>query len=818
MGDFRSDLKYSLRMLVANPAFTLTAVAALALGIGANTAIFTVVDTVLLKPLTYPDADRIVRFMNTSPHGSGTSSSPVNFNVWRAQSSVFQDVAAYDFGGPGFNLTGAVPEQVHGIHVSEAYFRLLGAPVLLGRTFTPQEDSPNGGHAVVISYGFWQRRFGGNKNIVGSAISLSNETYTIVGVLGKSFVNDPPADLWVPFQIDPNSTNLGHYFFVSGRLKPGVTLDQANAELKLAANEYRRLHPQDMGPDNGFGVQPLRDSIVAGARTSLLVLLGAVSFVLLIACANVANLLLARAAGRKREFAIRAAMGASPVRIMRQLLTESVVLAVTGGILGLVIGYAGVRGLLAISPADLPRIGEHGAAVIIDWRVLAFTLAVSLLTGVLFGLFPAIGASRPDLNSTLKESSNRSGTGFRQGKARALLVVSEVSLALVLLIGAALLIRTYIALRNVNPGFDAHDVLTLEMSLTGDRFSKTSGVAQVARDARERLNAIPGVEGSAFSCCLPLMVGYGLPFNIIGRPTDKSPWTGGSSWMSASPGYFSVFKIPILRGRDFTEQDDGAAPGVVIINESFAKKYWGNQNPIGQQLLIGKGVGPQFTENPRQVIGVVADVHDGGLNRDPFPLMIVPSAQVTDGLTILNASIQPMIWMVRTHGDPHQYITAITQQLRLASGGFPVARVRTMDDIVVQSTARQDFNMLLLTIFGAVALILAAIGIYGLMAYSVQQRTQEMGIRMALGADRGRIRDLVVWQGMRLAIVGVVLGIAAGFGLTRFLASFLFGVKTWDPLVFATVPVVLSAVALLAVWFPATRASRLDPQQALRIE
>ncbi|HEV2132909.1 MAG TPA: ABC transporter permease [Terracidiphilus sp.] len=818
MSDFRNDLKYSLRMLVANPAFTLTAVAALALGIGANTAIFTVVDTVLLKPLTYPDAERIVRFMNTSPNGRGASSSPVNFNLWRAQTSVFENVAAYDFGGPGFNLTGTVPEQVHGIHVSEGYFRLFGAPVLLGRTFTPQEDSPDGGHVVVISYGFWQRRFGGNPKVVGSAISLSNENYTIIGVLGKSFVTDPPADLWVPFQIDANSTNLGHYFFVSGRLKPGVTLDQANAELKLAADQYRRLYPQDMGPKDGFGVEPLRDSIVAGARTSLLVLLGAVSFVLLIACANVANLLLARAAGRKREFAIRAAMGARPLRIMRQLLTESVVLAMTGGILGLVLGYAGVRGLLAVSPAGLPRVGEHGAAVSVDWRVLAFTLGVSLLTGILFGLFPAIGASRPDLNTTLKESSNRSGTGFRQGKARALLVISEVSLALVLLIGAALLIRTYIALRNVNPGFDAHDVLTLEMSLTGDRFMKTAGVAQVARDARERLDAIPGVEESAFSCCLPLNVGYGLPFNIIGRPTGKSPWTGGSSWMSASPGYFSVFKIPIVRGRDFNEHDDGSAPGVVLINETFAKKYWGNQNPLGQQMLIGKGMGPQFTENPRQVIGVVADVHDGGLNRDPFPLMIVPSAQVTDGLTKLNASIQPMIWMVRTHGDPHQYITAITQQLRLASGGFPVAHVQTMDDIVIQSTARQNFNMLLLTIFGAVALILAAIGIYGLMAYSVQQRTQEMGIRMALGADRGRIRDLVVWQGMRLAIIGVVLGIAAGFGLTRFLASFLFGVKTWDPLVFATVPVVLSAVALLAVWFPATRAARLDPQQALRIE
>jgi len=511
-------------------------------------------------------------------------------------------------------------------------------------------------------------------------------------------------------------------------------------------------------------------------------------------------------------------MGASRLRIMRQLLTESVVLSIAGGVLGLALGYVGVRALLAVSPADLPRIGEHGGAVGIDWRVLAFTLGVSFLTGILFGLFPAIGASRPDLNSTLKESSNRSGTGFRQGRARSLLVISEVSLALVLLAGAALLIRTYIALRNVNPGFDAHNVLTLEMSLTGDRFLKTAGVAQIARDGRERLNAIPGVEQSSFTCCLPISVGYGLPFNIVGRATDKSPWTGDTNWMSASPGYLSVFKIPILHGRDFTEQDNGSAPGVVIINEALAKKYWPKQNPVGQQVLIGKGIGPQFVEGPRQVIGVMADFHSAGLDNDPDELMMVPTSQVTDGMTALNSGIQPMIWLVRTHGDPHQYIDAITKQLRLVSGGFPVAHVRPMTEVVVQSTSRQDFNMLLLIIFGATALILAAIGIYGLMAYTVQQRTQEMGIRMALGADRAHIRGLVVWQGMKLAIAGVVLGIIAAFGLTRLLASFLFGVKAWDPLVFVSVPIILTAVALLAVWFPATRASRLDPQQALRME
>jgi len=819
MSDFRGDLRYAFRMLLGNPAFTITAIAALALGIGANTAIFTVVDNVLLKPLTYPQPDRMVQFMNVFPDGKSPVGSPVNYNVWRQQTSVVHDVTAYDFGGPGFNLTGgAVPEQIKGIHVTEAYFRLFGAPVLLGRTFTPQEDSPNGGHVVVISYGLWQRKFGGDPHVIGKTLSLSNDPYTIVGVLGSTFATDPPADIWLPFQIEPNSTNLGHFFFVAGRLNDGVTVAQANAQLKLAADAYRREHPNDMGPHDGFGVQPLRDSIVAGARSSLLILLGAVGFVLLIACANVANLLLVRATGRKREFAIRAAMGAGRARIIRQLLTESILLGVTGGILGLILGYAGVRALLAVSPADLPRVGEHGASVALDWRVLLFTLGIAVLTGILFGLFPAIGASRPDLNSTLKESSNRSGTGFRQSKARSLLVISEVSLALVLLIGAALLIRTFLALRAVNPGFDPHNVLTLEMSLNGDRYQTTGAVAQLVRDGRQRLDAIPGVEESAESCCLPLEGGFGLPFNIVGRPTGKDPYTGGAGWLPISPGYFSVFRIPILQGRDFNDRDTLAAPGVVIISEAMAKKYWPKQSPIGQQIVIGKGVGPAFEEPARQIIGVAGDVRDGGLNNDPFPVMMIPQAQTTDGSTKLNSGIGPVVWLVRTHGDPHQYISAITEQLRQASGGLPVAHVRPMTEVVAQSMARQDFNMLLLIIFGASALILAAIGIYGLMAYSVQQRTQEMGIRMALGADRVRIRNLVVWHGMRLALIGVVLGIGAAFGLTRFIASFLYGVKTWDPLVFVTTAVTLSVVALLAVWMPATRASRLDPQRALRVE
>ncbi len=817
MGDFWKDVKHALHLFFKSPGFTIAAVSALALGIGANTAIFTVVNAVLLKPLAYPDADRIVACELTGPEGSDAIASIPKFQIWQQQTSVFKDVAAYDFAGPGFNITGDRPELVHGIHVSEAWFRVFGAPVMLGRTFTPQEDAPNGGRVVVLSYGLWQRKFGGRPDIIGKSLPLGNEPYTIIGVLGRDFVSEPDAEIWLPFQFEPNSSNQGHFFQAAAMLKPGATLARANAQMKLAWQQYLRTFPK-VNPQGGFGVEALRDSIIRDARKSLLVLLGAVGLVLLIACANVANLLLVRATGRRREFAIRSALGAKRSRIVRQLLTESVMLGLAGGLLGLILGFVGVRALLAISPAGLPRIGEDGSAIGMDWRVLGFTLAVAILTGILFGLFPAFSVSRTDLNSSLKDSSNRSGTSMRHGKARALLVVSEVSLALVLLIGSALLIRTFVALHAVNPGFDGHNVLTMEMSLTGPRFEKTAGVAQLSHDGRQRLNAIPGVEDSAFTCCLPIQGQFGLPFTIVGKPVDPSKGPPGAGWMSASPDYYKLFRIPILRGREFTDQDTAGAPGVALINEALAKQFFPKENPLGQQIVIGHTVGPEFEEPARQIVGVVANTHDGGLSRDPGPLMIVPDAQVTDGMTKLNAGIVPLRWVVRTHRDPRQLTQVITEQLRQASGGFSVSRVRLMDEVVSRSTARESFNMMLLTIFGVVALVLAGIGIYGLMAYSVEQRTQEMGIRMALGADRGVIRKLVVWRGMRLALVGVVLGIGAAFGLTRFLASFLFGVKAWDPIVFVAVPLILTGVALLAVWLPATRASKLNPMVALRVE
>jgi len=820
MGSLGNEIKHSLHMFFKNPGFTIAALAALALGIGANTAIFTVVNTVLLKPLTYPNADRMVEFFHHPASGgsllaSNLASIPV-FRLYQRQTNVFQDVAAYDFTSPGFNLTGDRPEQLHGIHVTEGYFRLFGAQAMLGRTFTPLEDSPHGGKVVVLSYGFWQRRFGGDPAIVGKWLSLGNEPYTIVGVIGKEFFSDPDADIWLPFQFEPESTNGNQYFQVAARLKPGITLEAANAQMKLATEEYYRIFPRS-SPSEGqiFAVLPLRDLIIGDARRSLLVILGAVGLVLLIACANVANLLLVRASGRKRELAIRSVLGASRGRIIRQLLAESVLLAVAGAALGLILGFAGVRALLAVSPAGLPRLGENGSAVAIDWHVLAFTLAVALLTAVVFGLFPAFAASRTDLNTSLKEGSNRSGTGFRAGKTRSLLVTSEVSLALVLLIGAALLIRTFISLRAVSPGFDSQNVLTAEMSMTGSLLHTTAGIAQLSRNARNRLNAIPGVQVSASTVWLPNQVDDALAFQIPGHPVRG--WIVGR-WMSFSPGYLSVFKIPILRGRDFRETDTIAAPGVVLINQAFANRFWPNEDPVGRQIQINTGMGVQADEPPRTIIGLVGDSHNNGLGHPPDPMMMVPTAQVVDWYAAAYSDTSAMIWVARTHGDPHKAFAAFTEQLRLASGGLPVAHVRTMEEVMGRSTARQSFNMLLLTIFGAVALVLAAIGIYGLIAYAVEQRTQEMGIRMALGADPSAIRKLVVWQGVRLFLVGVAVGIAAAFGLTRLIATILFGVRPWDPVVFISAPLILSAVALLAVWLPATRASKLDPMQALRAE
>ena len=817
---FVKDLKHSLRMFAQSPAFTLAAVAALTLGIGVNTAIFSVVNAVLLRPVAFPEPDRLVVFGTTNPDGGlFPGGSPAKFAHYRRQTDVVQDVAAYRSGVTNYT-GGNSPEQLRSGQVSADFFRLFGSPVVLGRTFTPEEDLPKGPPAAILSHRLWTERFNRDPGIIGKPISLSSETYTVVGVLGEFSFEEfgPTPQVWVPFQLDPNTTDQGHYFQIAGRLKPGITLEQAQARLKLSTEEFERRFPKSLGSGNPtFTAEPVQQVLVRNVRSSLLVLAGAVSFVLLIACANVANLLLARATGRRREIAIRAAIGGSRGRIIRQLLTESVVLSLAGGVLGLLLGVLGIRALLAINTAGLPRVGQEGALVGVDWRVLAFTLAVAIGTGILFGLIPALQGSRADLTTTLKESSGRSGTGFKQNKARSILVVTEVALALVLLIGSALLIRTAIALGRVDPGFDATNVLTMRMSLSGPRFLESEGVERIVRDGVERIRALPGVVNASATCCVPLQGGYGLPFVIIGRPLEER-FHGGGSWMTVSPGYFEVFKIPVKRGRTFTEQDKGGSPPVVIINEAMARQYWPDSNPLESRLAIGRGVMREFADEPeRQIVGVVGDSRDGGLNNDPGPKMFIPQAQVPDAANALNVRITPMAWVVRTQVAPQSISAAIQEQLRQATG-LPVSDVRTMEEVVSRSTSRQQFNMWLMTVFGASALLLAAIGIYGLMAYSVEQRTQEIGIRLALGAQAAQVKNMVVVQGMRLAIVGVIIGVAAAFALARFISTFLFGVTTRDPLVFGGVPILLTAVALVAVWLPARRASQVDPIIALRYE
>jgi putative ABC transport system permease protein len=819
---FLQDLKHAFRMFRQNRVFTAAAVAALALGIGANTAIFSVVSAVLLKPLPYPNPDDVVFFMSVARQGGfgNPGASPAKFAHFAQQTSVTQDATA--FRTFTVNYTGgASPEQLQAGQVSASYFKLFGAPVLRGRTFSPDEDRPGGPRVAVLSYGLWQRRFGGDPNVIGKTIQISGDPHDVIGIIGPQFdlaeLGEPP-ELWVPFQLDPNTVDQGHFFQSAGRLKPGVSLEQAQEKFKLSAKDYVAKFPGALGDGGSFTVQRMQQVFVRQARPTLLILSAAVAFVLLIACANVANLLLVRATARKREVALRAAIGAGRGRIVRQLLTESVLLSLMGGAIGLGVGVLGIRALLSINTAGLPRIGTDGVLVGLDWRVLAFTIAISVGTGILFGMFPALQSSRTDLTTALKDSTGRSGATLRHNKARSILVVVEVALALLLLVGSALLIRTLVNLRNVQPGYDATHVLTMRMALTGEKYAQTASMEQLLRTGLERLRGLPGVQAAAATCCVPLEGGYGLPFRIIGRPLEKGPFHGGGSWLTVSPGYFDVFKIAITRGRAFNERDDALAPGAVIINEAFAKQYFKDKDPIGERLMIGAGVMKELNqERERQIVGVARDVRDGGLNNEPGPHMYVPNAQVPDALNALNLRITPVAWVVRTQGEPYSVSTAVQEQLRQVTG-LPVSNIRSMEEIVARSISQQRFNVLLMSVFGASALLLAAIGIYGLMAYSVAQRTQEIGIRIALGAEAEQVRRMVVVQGMRLAIVGVVVGLAAAWGLTRWLTSVLYQVQARDPAVFIVMPLVLTVVSLIAVWLPARRASAVSPLTALRAQ
>jgi putative ABC transport system permease protein len=825
----RQDIAFVWRSCRRQPAFALIALATLTLGIGANTAIFSVINTVLLRPMPYPDPDRVVMI------GTNTAASAPKLAAWRRQTDIFTEVSAYR--GGFVNITGGAAGVSHGLamqvpyaQASASFFTLFGANVAKGRGISAEDDRPHAGRVVLLSHRFWLRQFGGDPAIVGQRLLLDNEPHTIIGVLSDRF--DPDGiggfafwgtpEMWVPLQLDPASLNQANDMLAAARLAPGVTLDVARARLHRVADDFRRGFPGVPLPNIEFGIESMSDVLTRHVRTSLWLLAGAVGLVLLIACANVANLLLARATARGREIAIRAAIGASRGRIARQLLTESLVLAIVSGACGLMVGMLGVRALLAINPAHIPRIsgdaGAHGLPL--DWRVFAFTAIVSLATGMVFGILPALHASRVDLHGVMKHGGRGDAGvgGGRHHATRSMLVIAELSLAVALLIGAALLIRSFAALRAVDPGFDGHRVLTMRMSLKDARFTTTAAVAQLVEDGVRRVRAVPGVEAASAGYCLPVQGYLNLRFTIIGRPS-KDPYHAIGQWGIVSPGYFEVFKIPLRRGRLFTERDVAGAPPVIIISEALARQFFPHDDPLQHQLVLGRGLGDPFeTEPARQIVGVVGDVHDSELSHAPEPTTYVPQAQLSNSLMSRTTRLGFTTWTIRTRVEPQMLASGIERALQDASHGVPVSHVRSMDAVMSEATASARFNAVLLGIFGTTALLLATVGVYGLMAYAVQQRTREIGIRIALGADTRRVRGMIIRQGMSIALPGIALGVVASYALTRLLASFLFGVGTHDPAVFVLVPLLLAIVAFVAGWLPGRAACRVDPIVALRSE
>jgi predicted permease len=811
------DLRYGLRQLRRNPGFTAVAVVTLALGIGATTAIFTVVNTVLLNPLPYPDADRIVNVGRSNVNGRYSDNLPM-VSFWLQNNPGFEDLAAYGEDASSLNLSGGDrPELAEALKVSRNYFHLLSATPLLGRTFSAAEDQPGGANVLLMSFGLWQRRFGGDASVVGESITLGGASYAVIGVLSPRFRPYPPADILVPLQADPNSTDQAHVLTAAGRLPRGLTLAQANSWMKVLGDRYVRAHPEQLGNDERVGAIPMRQRLTGNIRPALIILLGAVGLVLLIACANVANLLLARALGRQKEIIVRAAIGAGRGRIIRQLLTESLLLALAGGALGLGLGSWGVRGLVALAPGGLPRIEEMARVPALDARVAAFCVVVSLLTGILFGLVPAFQLSRFDLVSSLKEASGRTGTGLKHGQTRNLLVAAEMAIAVVLLCGAMLLMRSFIAMHSAAPGFDPRNLLTLKVALVGPENANAGAVGQLAYQTAQRVERIPGVEQATVASSLPTQAIADMIFDIPGQPRLESfKFTGDVLWCFVSSNYFETLRIPLLAGREFREQEP---PHTVIINAAMRRKFWPNENPVGQSILIGASLGPPLEQGSTEIVGVVGDVREL-LDADPPPTMYQGWANVPGGGIKMLSQMYPASIAVRTKPGvtPTSVSQAVEQALLARGTQLPATKVETMDQVMLESTAQKNFELLLLSIFAASALLLAAVGILGVTSFTVEQRTHEIGIRIALGAQSRNVLALVVSQGLAAALAGVGVGMVAALALTRFLSSMLFGVKPTDPLTFGIVALILTGVALLAAYIPARRATKTDPMEALRHE
>jgi predicted permease len=816
-----NDLRYAVRTLRRSPWFAASTICALALGIGANTAIFSVVNAVLLRRLPYPDSNRIVIFTTVTPGGSLAGASDTKLNLWREQGGSFRDVSGYRFRFSNISER-AKTQQITVGEVSADFFRLFGASFEQGRAFTADEQRPAGGHVAIISRGFSRRHFGARAEVVGQQVWLDRDAYVIVGVLDPSFDGETLAgpvlknpDVWIPLQVDPGSRDQTNSLVAVARLVIGGTLSDGKSQLQRATQQFREAFPGIIGPKDTFSVELLGDSMVRDVQRSLLVLQGCVGFVLLIACANVASLLLVRSTARVHEIAVKAALGAGRVRIVRQLLIESVILSVVGGGVGLALGMLGMQALLAAYPGNLAWVGGVGVGTV-DKAVLGFTVLVAAATALLTGLFPAFHAAGVDLNHALKESSTRSTSSARMG-VRSVLVGGEIALALVLLIGAALMARTFLALRAVDPGFDASGVLTLRTSLGDPSLIGAAGVEQLVARAVEGLSIVPGVAVASASCCMPLENDMRLRFIVVGRPLEGA-YHGMGSWRSVSSAYFGALKIPLIRGRLFTERDRLGTPGVVIINQTMARQLWPDQDPLNDSLLIGKGLGPQFAAEPtRRIVGIVGDVRDAALNTAPRPTTYVPIAQVPDGVLTLAMGQLPITWIVRTSGTSEALSRTIHDAVEHVSG-LPVTQVQALSDILRAATSDSDFYLAIMCVLGAAALVLAVIGLNGVMSFAVQVRAKEMGIRMALGAESTHVRNMIMSQGMRLTAVAVTFGILGALVLTRFMTDFLFGVTERDPVIFVGVPVVVLVVALVAVWLPARAIARIDTIRALRSE
>jgi putative ABC transport system permease protein len=804
MNTLLQDIRFGVRMLLKQKGFTAVALLTLALGIGANTAIFSLVNGVLLRPLPFPEAERIVYFEGTNPSQGITDSnvSFLDFIDWSQQTDLFASTAAFYSASSNLGADGAEPERVPRAGVTNSFFNVIGVQPFLGRVFRPEEDQPNTQTVVIISHGLWKRRFGSDPGIIGKQVQINARPLTVVGVMPPGFDFPYESQVWVTSGVElSEEPRENRSWSVVARMQPDVDLKQAQSRVSAINAQLAKQFPDtNKGWDAKLSI--LHERLVRQVKPSLLALLGAVGAVLLIACANVANLLLARGAARQKEVAIRAAMGASRARVVRQMLTESLLLSTIGGLGGLLLSVWLTEVLLSIIAEGAPRIDQ----VHIDYRVLAFALGVSALTGIVFGLAPTLQASKLDVSSSLKEGG-RTGEGHRRTSARSLLLIGEVALSLVLLVGAGLLIRSFVRLQEVRPGFNPHNVLMACLALPGAKY-KEEQRPEFFRQLVERLETLPGVQAAGGGVNLPLYASnyaIGRGFIPEGRPLTVDE-AFDASYSTVTDNYFRALQIPLLAGRLFEVRDNADAPKVAVVNESLAKRHFGSPAAaIGKRLQIWRD-----EKFPREIVGVVGDTKTGLLEAENGAQIYIPHAQ--------EASWNFMGLVIRTAGDPAAFANTLRREVQALDKDQPVYNVRTFDDIVMNSLGTRRVSMQLFTVFACAALLLAAVGIYGVMAYSVTQRTQEIGIRMALGAQKGDVLRMIVRQGMTLTVIGVGVGLLGAFVLTRVIANLLFGVNAADPATFATVALLLAFVALLACYLPARKAARLDPMKALARE